>query len=125
MIAAAGISIAAAYALLDVSYLLFSVFITAFIVSLLELLGIPASRTVEARFFDTFIGASMALIAYFVWPTWEGSTAQEKLARLLESHREYVEALLRELAHPGSCEPARLRALQATARRARSDAEAG
>ena len=124
-IATAGISIAAAYALFDVSYLLFSVCITAFIVILLELLGIPAIRTAEARFFDTLIGASMALVAYIAWPTWEGSTAQEKLARLLESHRDYVEALLRELAHPGGWKPARLRALQATARRARSDAEAG
>jgi uncharacterized membrane protein YccC len=124
LVAAAGVFIAVAYALFDVSYLIFSVFLTAFIVVLLELLGIPAVPTAEARLLDTCIGAALALGAYFAWPTWEGATAQEKFARLLESHREYATALLRELAHPGSFDSARLRAIQSTARRARGDAEA-
>jgi uncharacterized membrane protein YccC len=113
-----------AYALFDVSYLIFSVFLTAFIVVLLELLGIPAIPTAEARLLDTVIGAALALGVYFAWPTWEGATAQEKFARLLQSNRDYATALLRELAHPGSFDSARLRAIQSTARRARSDAEA-
>jgi hypothetical protein len=125
LVAVAAVSVAAAYALFDVSYLLFSVFITSFVVVLLELLGIPAIRTAEARVFATLIGSSLALVAYFVWPTWEGFTAQEKFARLLEAHRDYGQALLRELAQPGGCDPAQLRALQRVARRARSDAEAG
>jgi len=66
----------------------------------------------------------LALIAYVVWPTWEGSTAPEKLARLIETHRDYAVTLLRQIAHPGQLELARLRALQGAARRARSDAEA-
>jgi uncharacterized membrane protein YccC len=124
LVAAAGIGIAAAYALFDVSYLLFSVFLTAFIVVLLDLLGMPAIPTAEARFFDTFIGAALALAGYFAWPTWQGATAQEKFARLVETQRDWTAALLRELAHPGSVDAPRLRALQAAARRARSDAEA-
>ncbi|MET8328684.1 hypothetical protein [Streptomyces sp. NPDC005181] len=70
------------------------------------------------------IGAVLALIAYSVWPTWEGLTAQEKFARLVEAHRIYTTALLHSLAHPGQTDPARLRRLQAAARRARTDAEA-
>jgi uncharacterized membrane protein YccC len=124
LVAAAGISIAGAYALFDVNYLLFSVLLTVFIVVLLALLGLPAIPTAEARIFETFIGAALALGAYFTWPTWGRVTAQGKFAGLIEAHRDYATELLRELAHPGSAEPRDLRALQAAARRARSDAEA-
>src|SRR5947208_14995753 len=89
LIAAGGVGVAAAYALFDVNYLLFSIFLTEFIVVLLDILGIPAIRTAEARVIDTAIGAAMALIAYTVWPTWEGVTAPEKFVRLLDAHRKY------------------------------------
>lgn len=123
-ILAAALWIATAYALFDVNYLLFSLFLTAFIVGLLSLLGISPLATAEARFLDTFIGAAIGLTAYFAWPTWEGAAAQEKFARLLDAHRDYAMGLLRGLAHPGSVDATRLRLLQAAARRARSDAEA-
>jgi uncharacterized membrane protein YccC len=124
LIAAAGIAIAIAYALFDASYLLFTVLLTMFIVLLLVLLGFPGTHTAEARIYDTFIGAAMALTAYVVWPTWHRTTAHDKFAALAEAHRDYGTALLGELAHPGSTGEPRLRALQVAARRARSDAEA-
>jgi uncharacterized membrane protein YccC len=124
LVAAAAASVALAYALFDVSFLLFSVFLTAFVLALLDLLGTPALRTAEARLLDTVIVSALALVAYFAWPTWEGAGAQEKFARLVETHGAYAEVLLRELAHPGSVDAAQLRAIQRTARRARSDAEA-
>lgn len=124
MVAAAGVAIAIAYALFEASYLFFAVFLTVFIVVLLALMGLPVLSTAEARIYDTVIGAALALAAYAVWPTWERTTAQEKFARLTEAHRDYASALLGELADPGSTERASLRALQAAARRARSDAEA-
>jgi len=64
------------YAFFDVSYLLFNVFLTAFIVVLMNLLGSPVVLTAEARLLDTFIGAVFGLAAYLAWPTWEGATAQ-------------------------------------------------
>jgi uncharacterized membrane protein YccC len=124
LVVAAGTAVSAAYALFDVSYLLFSVCLTTFIVILLDILGMPAVPTAWARLIDTVIGSAFALLAYFAWPTWEGSTAQEKFARLLEVHRDYSTALLRALARPHDADPDRLRRLQATARRARSGAEA-
>jgi uncharacterized membrane protein YccC len=120
----AGLSIAAAYAFFDLHYLLFTVFLTAFVVSLLSLTGSPAMPTAEARFFETFLGTSLALAGYLLWPTWEGATAQEKFARLVETHRDFANALLRALSQPGILDASQLRALQAAARRARSDAEA-
>jgi hypothetical protein len=80
--------------------------------------------TAEARIVDTVIGAGLALAAYYLWPTWQGATAQDKFARFIDAHRDYGTALLRELARPGSVKPAELRALQVAARRARSDADA-
>jgi len=124
LISAAALTVAAAYALFEVNYLLFSCFLTAYIVILLDILGFPAETTAMARLMDTAIGGALALIAYAAWPTWEGLTAQEKFARLVEAHGRYTTALLHQLAHPRQAGPAELRALQAAARRARTDAEA-
>jgi len=124
LIAAAPVAVAAAYALFNVSYLLYSVPLTAFILLLLALLGMPAGAGAEARVIDTFTGAAIALAAYIVWPTWLGASAQHDFAALMEAHREYATALLREVGQAGSVGASRLRALQAAARRARSDAEA-
>jgi Fusaric acid resistance protein-like len=124
LVALTGVCVAAAYAVFDVSFLLTSLSITAFLVMLLDLLGSPVIRTAEARLLDTFIGATLALGAYLAWPTWEGASAQEKFARMLTAHREYATALLQQLIHPGSAGASQLRALQGAARSARSDAEA-
>ncbi|WP_298140072.1 FUSC family protein [Acidiferrobacter sp.] len=120
----ASVLIYLAYTLFDANYLFFSLFLTAFIVIILALFGVPAVPTAEARILNTGIGAIMALGAYLVWPTWEGMAAQEKFARLIETHGLYVTALLRTLTDPAQRDAPALRALQATARRARSDAEA-
>jgi uncharacterized membrane protein YccC len=124
LIVAAVIAIAAAYALFEVSYLIYSSALTVYVVILLDILGQPAHTTALARLTDTAIGAALALIAYSVWPTWEGFTAQEKFARLIEAHGTYTTALLHSIAHPGQTGPAQLRGLQAAARRARTGAEA-
>ncbi|MER7837632.1 FUSC family protein [Streptomyces sp. NPDC096040] len=124
LIIAAAIAVAVAYALFDVNYLLFSGFLTVYIVLLLDILGLPAATTARARLADTAIGAALALIAYALWPTWEGLTAHEKFARLIEAHGRYATSLLNEFTHPGQFDPAQLRRLQTTARRARTDAEA-
>jgi len=124
LITAAGLCIAVAYALFDVGYVLFSIALTAFILALLDLMGSPGLATAEARLLDTFIGSVLATAAYFAWPTWEGVAAPEKFAQLIEAHREYATALLREVGHPGSVGSAELRLRQTAARRARSEAEA-
>ncbi|MET8950986.1 FUSC family protein [Streptomyces sp. NPDC004393] len=124
LVVGATIAVAAAFALFAVNYLLFSVFLTAFLVILLETFGLPAGSTATARLAQTALGAACAIIAYWVWPTWEGLSAQQKFARMLTSHSRYTAALLRQLSHPEELDPGRLRALQTTARRDRTDAEA-
>jgi hypothetical protein len=124
LIVVASVVVAVAYAVFEVSFLFYSVFLTTFIVLLLDMLGVPAVPAAGARVVDTAIGAALAIAVYFAWPTWEAASARENFARLLELHGEYAKALLRQWAHPGRDDIAQLRAVQVAARRARSDAEA-
>jgi len=124
LVAAASVAAVATFALFEVSYLLFSVPITAFILLLLAMLGAPVVAGAEARVFDTFTGALLSLVAYLAWPTWLGASAQHQFAALVEAHRDYAAALLGEVGQAGSVGTSRLRELQTAARRARGDAEA-
>ena len=123
LVLAVGLTVALGYATFDVSYLVFSMCLTAFLVVVLEILGTPAVPTAEARLVDTAIGSAIALAAYLAWPTWEGLSAQEKFARVLETHRDYSTALLQAVGD-SSADLARLRTLQTSARRARDEAAA-
>ena len=124
LVLVAGIAVAAAYAVFEVDYLLYSVFLSVFIVLLLDFLGLSAETTATARLTDTAIGAALALAAYAAWPTWHGRAAPRIFARLVETHQAYAAALLREIDTPDGATPQRLRTLQSAARRARTDAEA-
>ena len=129
VVAAAGVTMTIAYAILAVNYLLFAVFLTDFVVLLLALLGETAEQTAGARLIGTSVGAALALIGYLVWPSWEGESAQQKLARLYETQAGYAAMILRTYVRPGGGADARARgpvvgpAARAT-RQARSDAEA-
>jgi uncharacterized membrane protein YccC len=121
---AAALAVAIAYGVFERNYLVFSVFLTVFVVLLLGILGMAAGPAATARVTDTAIGSGLALAAYLLWPTWHGRTAREKFAHLIEAHGRYTAALLRALAHPGGSAAAELDSLQAAARQARLDAEA-
>jgi uncharacterized membrane protein YccC len=118
------LSLLAAYAVFTVNYLLYAVFLTDFIVVLLALLGLPPDPTALARLIGTAIGTGLAIVAYLLWPTWEGTSAAEKFARLITAQGSYARALLRAYTRPEASESGRLRTLQLAARRARIDAEA-
>ena len=124
LVAAAGVTMTIAYAVFAVSYLLYAVFLTDFVVILLALLGQAAEQTAAARLIGTGIGAALAVIGYLAWPSWEGESAQAKIARLYETQARYASLVLRAYTRPGRPDPAAVRSAQITARRARSDAEA-
>ncbi len=116
------VSLLAAYAVFTVNYVLYAVFLTDFVVVLLDLLGLPPDSTALYRLIGTGIGTGLAMLAYLLWPTWEGTSAAEKFARLAAAQGNYAAGLLRAYTRPQ--ETARLRPLQLTARRARIDAAA-
>ncbi len=118
------VSLVAAYAVFTVNYLLYAVFLTDFLVVLLALLGLPPDPTAVARLIGTGVGTGLAILAYLLWPTWEGTSAAEKFARLITAQGRYAGALLRAYTRPDAAEGPRLGSLQMAARRARSDAEA-
>jgi len=119
-----GVSLLAAYAVLTVNYLLYAVFLTDFVVVLLDILGLPPGPTALARLAGTGIGTGLALLAYVFWPTWSGSSAGDKLARLLELQGLYAAALLRAYTGLAGTDREDLTRLRLAARRARIDAEA-
>ena len=128
LVAAVGLTMTIAYAVFAVNYLLFAVFLTDFVVTLMALLGETADQTATFRLAGTGIGAVLALAGYLAWPSWEGESAQQKLARLFETQAHYAALVLRAYVRPGQAEGApplseRPSAGRA-ARRARSDAEA-
>ena len=124
LVAAAGVTMTIAYAVFAVSYLLYAIFLTDFVVILLALLGQTAEQTAAARLISTGIGAALAIIGYLAWPFWEGESAQAKIARLYETQARYASLVLRAYTRPRRADPAAVRSAQITARRARSDAEA-
>jgi Fusaric acid resistance protein-like/FUSC-like inner membrane protein yccS len=124
LVAAAGVTMTIAYAVFAVSYLLYAIFLTDFVVILLALLGQTAGQTAADRLISTGIGAALAIIGYLAWPSWEGESAQAKIARLYETQARYASLVLRAYIRPGRPDPAAVRSAQITARRARSDAEA-
>jgi uncharacterized membrane protein YccC len=124
LLAGIGVSLLAAYAVFAVNYLLYAVFLTDFVVVLLALLGLPPEPTVLARLIGTGLGTGLAILAYLLWPTWEGTSAAEKFARLFLAQGRYASGLLRAYTRPGTAESAGLGQLRIPARRARTDAEA-
>jgi len=117
-----GISLLAAFAVFTVNYLVYSVFLTDFVVVLLAMLGLPPDTTAVDRLIGTGIGTGLAILAYLLWPTWAGTSAAENFALLYLAQGTYGGAELRAYTRPGG--GARLDQLQLAARRARIDAEA-
>jgi uncharacterized membrane protein YccC len=102
----------------------YAVFLTDFVVVLLALLGLPPGPTAIDRLIGTGVGTGLALLAYVLWPTWEGTSASEKFARLFGAQGRYAAALLRAYTRPGDTGAGRRSELQLAARRARTDADA-
>jgi uncharacterized membrane protein YccC len=124
LLAGIAVSLLAAYAVFTVNYLLYAVFLTDFVVVLLALLGLPADTTAIDRLIGTGVGTGLGLLAYIAWPTWEGTSAAEKFARLFELQGRYASAQLRAYTRPDGDSGGQRRDLQLRVRRALSDADA-
>ena len=112
-----------AFALFNVSYALFSVAITGYVVYLLAFGGAPEHTSALDRVGATLIGGALALIAYAVWPAWSRAHVADDLGDLVDAQRRYVIAVLRAYAQPSVDEDA-IRAAQVAAWRTRANAEA-
>jgi uncharacterized membrane protein YccC len=111
------------FAVFNVSYALFSLAITGYVVYLLAFGGAPEHASAFDRVIATLLGGALALVAYSVWPAWSRALVAEDLANLIDAQRRYVALVLRAYVEP-STDVAALRAAQLAAWRARANAEA-
>ncbi|MDP9397095.1 MAG: FUSC family protein [Actinomycetota bacterium] len=113
------------YAFFLANYALFSVFVTALVVFLLDVLQPQrVGATIVERGVDTLLGGAIALAAYLLWPTWERQRLPEGVAGALESAQAYARIVLGRYVDPRPDGEESVLDAGAAARAARSDAAA-
>ena len=113
-----------AYGFRTANYAAVSICITGYVVFLMTLAGIPEVTAATDRIVYTAIAGALALCAYVAWPTWTATGARPAVAALLEAQSRYVELLLAAYAGPSTPDLTKLDESRASARLARSNAEA-
>ncbi|MEO8660987.1 MAG: FUSC family protein [Bryobacteraceae bacterium] len=98
--------------------------VTALVVMLFAVAGIPPKDVILPRALNTFGGGAVALLAYAVWPTWERRRAPEALASMLDAYREYFRAVRTSYEQPDQSFQRELDNTRVLARLARSNLEA-
>lgn len=76
------------------NYGIFAIAISALVVLLIAITGLSPKQVILARGLNTAAGGALALLAYWVWPTWERTGIAERVAQLLDGYREYFHVLL-------------------------------
>jgi len=67
--------------------------LTALVVLLFALTGVPPNQVAGWRAINTIAGGFIALVAYRLWPTWERTLVPEALARMLDAYRAYFQVI--------------------------------
>ena len=96
--------------------------VSALVVLLIGLTGVSAKDVIAARAINSVTGGSLALAAYWLWPTWERYRVNENVARLLDAYRDYFRAIAEASLKPDA--PQALDDARQAARLARSNLEA-
>jgi len=76
------------------NYGIFAVAVSALIVFLIALTGVSPKELIWARGLNTAAGGALALLAYWIWPTWERTQVSERIAEMLEAYRAYFHKLV-------------------------------
>ena len=98
--------------------------ITGLVVALFALTGTAPAALIAARGLNTALGGTIALLAYWLWPTWERSRVPEALAKLLDAYRDYFHAIRLSYIHTDQSFEQELDRARLSARLARSNLEA-
>jgi uncharacterized membrane protein YccC len=75
--------------------------LTALVVLLFALSGVPPNQVIAWRALNTVFGGFIALAAYRVWPTWERTLVPEALARMFDAYRAYFQTIRDAFVQPG------------------------
>ncbi len=98
--------------------------ITAFIVVLFAVLGVAPQEVMLPRAINTFAGGAIALLAYWLWPTWERTQVFELIAQMLDAYRQYFRTIRESYMKPETPFEHELDRTRGAARLARSNLEA-
>jgi uncharacterized membrane protein YccC len=112
------------FAFILANYALFTASVTAFIVFLSSFGGSPEYATALRRLLASVIGATLTLLAYALWPTWERVTLPDTTAELIEADRAFLRAVLACWIDPAAHDREQVRETRAHARVARTNIEA-
>jgi len=95
--------------------------VSGIVVLLIAMTGLAPRDAIVARAVNTIAGGTLALIAYWLWPTWEKTQAGPVLAEMLEAYCAYFHEVFNLYADLTN---ARVDATRLPGRLARSNAEA-
>jgi uncharacterized membrane protein YccC len=80
--------------LVQVNYGLGVAMLSGMLVLLMSFEGIAPGDAIQMRVLGTLLGSGLALLVYAAWPTWEGPRANLALAKLIDSYRAHIHAVL-------------------------------
>jgi uncharacterized membrane protein YccC len=114
------------------NYGISAIAVSGLIVGLITILGVEPSDVIWARGVNSAAGGCLALLAYWIWPTWERTGVPERIAQLLDAYREYFHALTQDYVNSASAAGVQARLQESrgldekrlATRRARSNLEA-
>ena len=106
------------------NYGIIVVTVSALIVFLFAMLGVAPKEVVAARAVNTAAGGVIALLVYWLWPTWERTQVPEALARTLDGFRTYFRVLRESYENPNQSFAHELDISRRAGRLARTNLEA-
>src|SRR5712664_3769217 len=86
--------------------------------------GVSPKEVMAARALNSAAGGAIALVAYWLWPTWERTQVGEAVAQMLDAYRDYFRAIKESYIQGGAPLSAEIDHARAAARLARSNLEA-
>jgi len=86
--------------------------------------GVAPKEVIAARAFNTAAGGAIALLAYWLWPTWERTQVSESMAQMLDAFREHFRTIHEAYLKPDANVAHRLDSTRVAGRLARSNLEA-
>jgi uncharacterized membrane protein YccC len=76
------------------NYGIFAVAISALIVFLIAITGVSPKEVIWARGINTAAGGALAILVYWIWPTWERTQVSERIAEMLDAYGGYFHSLV-------------------------------
>jgi uncharacterized membrane protein YccC len=106
------------------NYGIFAVAISALVVFLIAITGVSPKEVIWPRGINTAAGGALALLAYWIWPTWERTQVSERIAEMLDAYREYFHSLAESYVRNEGGSTGELDRVRLNARMARTNLEA-